>query len=335
MKEKKCYDIDFVIPWVDGSDPVWIEEFNKYVPSDKQIDSRNIRYRDYGLLKYWFRGIEKFSPWVRKVHFITCGQKPDWLNTDCPKLNWVRHSDYIPHDCLPVFSANPIEIYMHRIQNLSEHFVFFNDDIFLTSAVEKDFYFRNGLPCDSAILEVKTSGTLPMLGINFNNLNIINNHFSKKEVLIKNFFKWFNLKYGKSLWQNIDLFPWKKFTGFINPHMPQPFTKTLFEEVWNVCPEPLEKTMENKFRSSFDVNQWLFRHWALCKGDFFPVNPHKGKRCFDLTDSNASDIAGFIKKQTYKEIVINDSELNDFDSAMEKLKDAFEYILPEKSEFEK
>ena len=31
MKEKKCYDIDFVIPWVDGSDPVWIEEFNKYV----------------------------------------------------------------------------------------------------------------------------------------------------------------------------------------------------------------------------------------------------------------------------------------------------------------
>ena len=335
MKEKKCYDIDFVIPWVDGSDPVWIEEFNKYVPSDKQIDSRNIRYRDYGLLKYWFRGIEKFSPWVRKVHFITCGQKPDWLNTDCPKLNWVRHSDYIPHDCLPVFSANPIEIYMHRIQNLSEHFVFFNDDIFLTSAVEKDFYFRNGLPCDSAILEVKTSGTLPMLGINFNNLNIINNHFSKKEVLIKNFFKWFNLKYGRSLWQNIDLFPWKKFTGFINPHMPQPFTKTLFEEVWNACQMPLKKTMKNKYRSSFDVNQWLFRHWALCKGDFFPVNPHKGKRCFDLTDSNASDIAGFIKKQTYKEIVINDSELNDFDSAMEKLKDAFEYILPEKSEFEK
>ena len=39
--------------------------------------------------------------------------------------------------------------------------------------------------------------------------------------------------------------------------------------------------------------------------------------------------------QTYKEIVINDSELNDFDSAKEKLKDAFEYILPEKSEFEK
>ena len=117
--------------------------------------------------------------------------------------------------------------------------------------------------------------------------------------------------------------------------MPQPFTKTLFEEVWNACQMPLKKTMKNKFRSSFDVNQWLFRHWALCKGDFFQVNTHKGKRCFDLTDSNASDIAGFIKKQTYKEIVINDSELNDFDSAMVKLKNAFETILPEKSEFEK
>ena len=246
MKEKDCYDIDFVIPWVDGSDPAWIEEFNKYVPSDRQIDSRNIRYRDYGLLKYWFRGIQKFAPWVRKVHFITCGQKPDWLNTDCQKLNWVKHSDYIPKNYLPVFSSNPIEIYMHKIENLAEHFVYFNDDFFLTSAVEKDFYFKNGLPCDSGILEVKSSGTLPMLGINFNNLNIINKHFSKKQVLIKNFFKWFNLKYGKSLWQNIDLLPWKNFTGFINPHMPQPFTKTLFEEVWNACQMPLKKTMKNK-----------------------------------------------------------------------------------------
>ena len=74
------FDIDFVIPWVDGSDQEWIELFNKYAPSGKKknIDFSAERYRDYGLLKYWFRGVEKFAPYVRNVHFITNGQKPDW-----------------------------------------------------------------------------------------------------------------------------------------------------------------------------------------------------------------------------------------------------------------
>lgn len=119
------FDIDFVIPWVDGSDQEWIELFNKYAPSGKKknIDFSAERYRDYGLLKYWFRGVEKFAPYVRKVHFITNGQKPDWLNTDCPKLNWVKHSDYIPQDCLPVFSSHPIDnSKVHFFQRFLLHF---------------------------------------------------------------------------------------------------------------------------------------------------------------------------------------------------------------------
>lgn len=55
--------IDFVIPWVDGSDPNWISEFNKYSPESKKSgsDSRAERYQDYGLLRYWFRGVEKLD----------------------------------------------------------------------------------------------------------------------------------------------------------------------------------------------------------------------------------------------------------------------------------
>ena len=85
--------IDFVIMWVDGSDPAWLEEKNKYL--EKKIDTSNAinRYRDMGLLKYWFRGVEKFTPWVNKVHFVTWGHIPSWLNTNNPKLNVVRHED--------------------------------------------------------------------------------------------------------------------------------------------------------------------------------------------------------------------------------------------------
>ena len=54
-------DIDIVIPWVDGSDPEWQIEFKKYSPDPLLCDVRFERYRDLGLLKYWFRGIEEFQ----------------------------------------------------------------------------------------------------------------------------------------------------------------------------------------------------------------------------------------------------------------------------------
>ncbi len=52
--DKDDFPIDFVIPWVDGSDPEWIAEFNKYAPKEKRrkTDASEQRYRDYGLLRY-------------------------------------------------------------------------------------------------------------------------------------------------------------------------------------------------------------------------------------------------------------------------------------------
>ena len=105
-------EIDFVITWVDMDDPKWKEKFYKY--SGKIDNSSNkfseARFRDYGFLKYWFRGVEKFAPWVRKVHFVTDDQKPEWLNINHPKLQLVSHKDYIPQEYLPVFNSSLIEV---------------------------------------------------------------------------------------------------------------------------------------------------------------------------------------------------------------------------------
>ena len=127
-------EIDFVITWVDGSDKAWLDEKKCYSPKADNDDSEE-RYRDWELLKYWFRGVEKFAPWVRKIHFITWGHVPQWLNTEHPKLHIVRHEDYIPKEYLPVFNCNVLEIYMHKIEGLSEQFVYFNDDVFLIEAL--------------------------------------------------------------------------------------------------------------------------------------------------------------------------------------------------------
>lgn len=122
--------IDFVLPWVDGSDSAWIKQRNEYlgIKNDQTQDSR---FRDWENLQYWFRGVEKFAPWVNHIYFVTWGHIPSWLNTDHPKLTVVKHEDYIPKQYLPTFSSHPIELNMHRIRGLSEQFVYFNDDTFI------------------------------------------------------------------------------------------------------------------------------------------------------------------------------------------------------------
>ena len=326
-------DIDFVIPWVDGSDPAWIEEFNKYCPEDKRIiDASEKRYRDFGLLRYWFRGVEQFAPWVRKVHFVTCGQKPDWLNLSAPKLHWVQHKDYIPQEYLPVFSANPIELMMHKIPGLAEQIVYFNDDFFLTSPVRKKFFFRNGLPCDSAIL-----GTISLTDIGhilLNNNNLINSVFSKKKVIRGNLGKWLNVKYGKALARTLLLLPYAGFTGFYNTHYAVPYTKSLLEEVWRTFPDALTTTMGQRFRSQQDVNQYLFQDYRFCTGQFYPMPPHYRKKMITLSKDNVALAAETIRQQRFAQIVLNDSDDVDFDAACMALADAFESILPEKSVFE-
>lgn len=64
--------IDFVLPWVDGSDSAWIKQRNEYlgIKNDQTQDSR---FRDWENLQYWFRGVEKFAPWVNHIYFVTWG----------------------------------------------------------------------------------------------------------------------------------------------------------------------------------------------------------------------------------------------------------------------
>ncbi len=121
--------IDFVISWVDGDDREWQKSRNNY-PGIEDVTAASL-YRDWDNLQYWFRGVEKFTPWVNRIHFVTWGHLPKWLNINHPKVNIVRHSDYLPKEYLPTFNSHSIELNLHRIEGLAEQFVYFNDDIFI------------------------------------------------------------------------------------------------------------------------------------------------------------------------------------------------------------
>lgn len=327
-------DIDFVVTWVDSSDPEWQKKFAAYrdeLEGNKEIC--DIRYKEHNTLRYWFRGVEKFAPWVRKIHFITNGQYPAWLNLNHPKLHFVRHEDYIDRDYLPLFNSHSIENNLHRIQGLSEKFVYFNDDVFVISQVNSDFFFRNGLPCDSAILTIppRTLEGAYMNAIS-NDLKLINMHFNRREVISRNILKWFNPKYGVRIICPPRLLSLNtKFTWLKNPHTAQPYLKSTFNEVWRKCAEYLTRTNYSRFRTNNDVSHLLFRYWQLAEGNFYPTYLRKGHPYF-LINEDLPKILGCIKNHSAKVICINDAP--DSEQKYTMLCIAFKEELGKISDFE-
>lgn len=327
MREK----IDFVVPWVDDSDPAWQAEKARY-SVNKSHDARNIRYRDCGWLRYWFRGVEKYAPWVNRVHFITCGHFPKWLNLDCPKLNFVKHSDYMPKKYLPTFSSHPIELNMHRIKGLSEKFVYFNDDFFLINPVKKKDFFVNGKPCDCLVGSAITPRNGEFSSILCANVGTINDHFEKKDLISLGLSKNFNLKYKELLIRTLTVLPYTHIMGFYNPHICQSFCKSTFSKLWKLEYDILDRTSRNRFRGLNDVSQYLMRYWNLCEGNFYPQYPI-GKQV--NINIGGAEIAKLITDSEHKVLCINDSAIDlNFDKEQKIITKAFERKFPEKSCFE-
>ena len=178
-------DIDIVLPWVDGNDPEWKRCRAEFEKKD-QADSTEERYRDWGLLKYIFRGIEQNLPWIRRIHFVTWGHLPEWLNINYEKLNIVNHKDYIPDKYLPTFSSHPIELNIHRINGLSEKFIYMNDDFFFMDKMSRENFFLGDLPCSQAGLCILNESNSVFNGVLFENKKVINRNFSSRAVIREN-----------------------------------------------------------------------------------------------------------------------------------------------------
>lgn len=338
MKNEK---IDFVLLWVDGNDEKWQKEKKEYEQKIKKndndididIDSRNIRYRDWGNLKYWFRGVEKFAPWVNKIHFITCGHLPGWLNTKNSKLHIVKHSDYMPKDCLPTFNSNAIELLIHKIEGLEEKFVLFNDDVFLIKDVKPRDFFIKDKPCNTMVL----APVVPSVNHQFyktisNNIELINKNFSFKESVRKNIQKYLSLKQGKYILKTYPLLIYNKFVGFANFHITLSYLKSTFEEVWKKEEKTLNETIHSRFRCyEKNVSHWLFNYWQFASGNFYQKSSKFGINVL----INNEKVPQLISRQKYKVIGLGDSEeIEDFEKVKKQVNDSFEIILPEKSSFE-
>lgn len=338
-------DIDFVVLWVDSDDRCWQDDFIRYktIYSDTyKLAVTPSRFRDMGLFKYWFRAVENYAPWVRKVHLVTCGQVPSWLDKSYHKINLVRHSDIIDKEYLPTFNSRAIEVNIHKIKGLSDQFVYFNDDMLLNSPITPEFYFKKNLPNDflieNDINPITIDNNISNLMLT-TNASVINTFFNRRESIKKNITKYYNLQYGRYIKKNISKKKARNFTGFFGRHLPQPFLKSTFEEVWShdEIRDILVRTSKSRFRDGYNLNQYIFRYWHLASGKFNPCNPKRLGSHFNLTgDRQQLDHAIQALKSDVPQICLND-DLEDntlFEFACQKVSDTLRCKLGKTSKFE-
>lgn len=136
--------IDVVYTWVNGSDQQFLSNLRRYTNESplnaahhQHLDAT--RYDDKNELLFSLRSLHANAwPWIRRVHIITNGQLPHWLDLDNPKIDVHTHAELVARDpvaedqmLLPTFSSAAIETLLLLVPNLTPRFLYLNDDVFL------------------------------------------------------------------------------------------------------------------------------------------------------------------------------------------------------------
>lgn len=140
------FPVDVVYTWVDGEEPAMREKRARYKGQgtaeilDKEVNAS--RYTSHDELKYSLRSLQMYAPFVRNVYIVTDGQTPSWLDPDADGITVVDHRDIFPEGVLPVFNSHAIETRLHHIPGISDHYLYFNDDVFVGRPVTPEAFFH-------------------------------------------------------------------------------------------------------------------------------------------------------------------------------------------------
>uniref|UniRef100_UPI002B277616 stealth family protein n=1 Tax=Nocardioides sp. TaxID=35761 RepID=UPI002B277616 len=248
------FPVDVVYTWVDGTDEAWDDARRARLvdlagTALTREASGRARFVDHGELRYSMRSLHLFAPWVRRIHLVTAGQVPDWLDTGHPKINLVDHRDILPAEALPTFNSHAIETALHHIEGLAEHFVYLNDDILLGRPQRPEAFFSPSGMTAVALSPMTVDlgddvGAPPYLMAAWNNRALLEDAF------------------GATLSHTL-------------LHAPQSLRVSVLEALEARFSEALSATARAPFRSATDVSvtSSLAQHYGLLTGTAFAVEP--------------------------------------------------------------
>ena len=230
--------VDVVFTWVNDKDQKWQEKKQYYstLANNCALYAKdNARFEEHNELFYSVKSVQKFLPWVRYIFIVTDNQIPDWLNKEEQQIKIIDHREIIDKNYLPTFNSHVIEANLHKIPNLSEHFIYFNDDVFVAKPLQKSHFFKpNGLA--SIFLSIKNLDKMYAKGTSTPTLLASMN---SRRLLRK--------LYGREL---------NAQTPLIHSYIP--LKKSIFEKIWGVFRNEIEEFLSNRFRGKNDLNLATF-----------------------------------------------------------------------------
>ncbi|MGW0955704.1 stealth conserved region 3 domain-containing protein [Streptomyces sp. NPDC002545] len=141
------FPVDAVYTWVNGADVSWLERKNAVLAAmgmeTEDAATSAARFRDRDELRYSLRSIDMYAPWIRNIYLVTDQQVPPWLDLSHPRVRVVDHTEiFAGRGALPTYNSHAIESQLHHIEGLAEHFLYFNDDVFVGRTLQPGTFFH-------------------------------------------------------------------------------------------------------------------------------------------------------------------------------------------------
>ena len=291
--------MDAVITYVDGSDPLWQQDYRTAVPGP--VVER--RYRGWETLPFLLRGIEKYMPFIERVFLVVSreSQVPVWVNRDTLKV--VLHKEIIPAAFLPTFNSTTIELFLYRIPGLSERYLYFNDDIFpMMECAEEDF-FPEGRPATG-----------------FARHHFVGNDFRRQT------------RRSYAIAREAIGLP-RTFVYLRPQHTCTPMLKSSCEALFAKAGSKLLRTI-TPVRNACNVNQYVFLDYTLLSGK--GINRRLDNQHVSLAAVSPRRLASIIAAPKRKLLCINDVDMKPekCEAFGKALLEALSKRFPDKSRFE-
>lgn len=296
--------IDYVIPFVDCSDRNWLSEYKKYVSATSDWSNNSTRFRDWETLRYQLRSIERYMPWVRNIYIVLSiseTQIPKWLNTENERVHIIWDWEIVPRECLPVFNSNVIDLYIPRIEGLSERYLYACDDYIVMRELKAEDFFS-----DSGI-------RLNVRRYKFPNWTYTQTIYNSDQLICPQYIS-------------------KEDGYYIMPYCDHAIVPHLRSENQKVL-EKYQKEIEDslsRFRESKNLTWLIYPLSLMMKG--LLQNGNVKTRYTALRDKSSINNLNFTDCDV---IVLNDEYHDNYYYGKTLLINRLEEILPDKSEFEK
>ena len=239
------FPVDMVFSWVDGTDKEWqrarARRMASYVVGEG--DDSEARYRQIDELRYALRSVHTYMPWVRTIYIATDSKAPAWL-ADHPKVRIVRSEEFFRDpSVLPTHNSQAVEAQLHRIEGLSDHFIYSNDDMFIGRPLRPEVFFSPG-----GISRFIEADTRIGLGDNDPARSGFENAARVNRALLRQ-------RFGRVITRHLE-------------HAATPLTKTVIEEMEQVFEAEFAATASSPFRAkdNISVTNSLYHYYALLTG---------------------------------------------------------------------